>query len=130
MNRDTKILFVCSGNINRSPAARHLYFKNGFVNVDSCGLGLTAAKNLPMTKKMKAALEEDVVHTSKKIDQNLVDWADVIICMGPGQVKKVNKLYNTDKARLFYHGKIEDPHFTGRYKEVVEQIKHNILVDL
>lgn len=126
MNKDTKILMVCSGNINRSPAAEYLFKQKGFANVDSCGLGKTAARSLPMTKRMKEAIGVEIDHTSKQITQEMVDWADVIFCMGPGQVRKVNKTFHTNKATMFGVGKIEDPHFTGRYQIVLEQINEEL----
>jgi|TARA_R110000796_G_scaffold63135_2_gene145483 protein-tyrosine-phosphatase len=116
------ILVVCSGNINRSAIAEYLFRAEGFTSVDSCGLGKTAAKSLPMAKKMRALFEEEFNHTSKQINQELVDWADVVLCMGPGQVRKTNKLFNTDKAELFGGKKVDDPHFTNNHKEVADYI--------
>jgi protein-tyrosine-phosphatase len=117
------ILVVCSGNINRSAIAEYMFRNNGFLYVDSCGLGKTAAKNQPMAKKMRSLYTEDFNHTSKQITQELVDWADVVLCMGPGQVRKVNKLFNTDKGDLFGGKKVDDPHFTNNHKEVADHIE-------
>tara|TARA_R110000764_G_scaffold216815_1_gene303810 strand:+ start:946 stop:1353 length:408 start_codon:yes stop_codon:yes gene_type:complete len=118
-----KILVVCSGNINRSSIAEYLFRANGFLHVDSCGLGKTSAKGLPMAKKMRALFEEDFNHTSKQITQELVDWSDIVLCMGPGQVKKANRLFNTDKAVLFGGSRVDDPHFTNNHKEVADHIE-------
>jgi protein-tyrosine phosphatase len=120
---EKNILVVCSGNINRSPAGEYLFRKYGYKNVDSCGLGKTSTKGLPMTKRMKEVIGEDVQHKSKQITQELVDWADIIYCMGPGQVKKVNTLFNTTKAEILSGKKIEDPHFTGEYKKAFDDIE-------
>ena len=116
------ILVVCSGNINRSAIAEYLFRAEGY-SVDSCGLGKTAAKGLKMAKKMRDLFTEDFNHTSKQITKELVDWADVVLCMGPGQVRKVNKLFNTDKAYLFGGKKVDDPHFTNNHKEVADHIE-------
>ena len=120
------ILVVCSGNINRSPAGEFLFKKYGYINVDSCGLGKTAAKGLPITKRMREFIGEDVQHTSKQITSSLVEWSDIIYVMGPGQAKKVNTIYNTSKAVILGGSRIEDPHFTGNYKQVYEHIENTI----
>lgn len=117
------ILVVCSGNINRSPAGEYLFKKYGYENVDSCGLGKTSLKGLPITKRMRANIQEEISHTSKQITQELVDWADIVYCMGPGQVRKVNTNFNTDKAEILGESRIEDPHFTGNYKTVYDHIE-------
>ena len=52
------ILVVCSGNINRSAIAEYLFRAEGFTSVDSCGLGKTAAKSLPMAKKIRQSSSE------------------------------------------------------------------------
>jgi protein-tyrosine-phosphatase len=121
-----KILVVCSGNINRSPVAEYLFRKLGFTNVDSCGLGKSAAKGLPMAKKMRMTFDIDYSHKSKSITKELVDWSDIVFCMGPGQVRKVNKLYSTDKAIMLGGVKIDDPHFTNNHQEVKDQIENII----
>jgi protein-tyrosine phosphatase len=120
---EKKILVVCSGNINRSPAAEYLFKKYGYSNTDSCGLGKTSLKRLPMTKRMRTVIGEEIQHTSKQITQELVEWSDIIYCMGPGQVKKVNTIYNTDKAEVITGKRIEDPHFTGEYLKVFTELE-------
>jgi len=120
------ILVVCSGNINRSPAGKYLFKKYGYTNVDSCGLGKTAAKGLPVTKRMREVIGEDIKHNSKQITKELVEWSDIIFVMGPGQVKKVNTLFNTDKATILGGKRIEDPHFTGNYKQVYDHIENSV----
>ncbi len=117
------ILVVCSGNINRSAIAEYLFRANGYLHIDSCGLGKTAAKGLKMAKKMRDLFTEDFNHTSKRITPEMVEWADVVLCMGPGQVRKVNKLFNTDKAELFGGSKVDDPHFTNNHKDVADHIE-------
>jgi len=121
-----KILVVCSGNINRSAIAEYKFRSSGFIHVDSCGLGKTAAKALPMAKKMRSLFEEDFNHISKQITPELVEWADVVLCMGPGQVRKVNKLFNTDKGALFGGARVDDPHFTNNHAEVADLIDNVI----
>ena len=49
--------------------------------------------------------------------------------MGPGQVKKANKLFNTDKAVLFGGSRVDDPHFTNNHKDVADHIE-NVIKEL
>ena len=91
------ILYVCSGNINRSAAARYIsklkYSKNHLFR--SAG---TSKKSVgkKMTKKMRLILEDALGidadgHRSQNINLNLIKWADIIICFADVHV---NSLYS------------------------------------
>ena len=56
----TKILFVCSANIDRSPTAEHIYANQTDLEVKSAGVGCYAQQ--PVTTE-------------------LLQWADVVLCM-------------------------------------------------
>lgn len=56
----TKLLFVCSGNLDRSPTAEELFHNSNLYEAKSAGTH-----------------PEAVVH----INQNLIDWADKIFAM-------------------------------------------------
>jgi predicted protein tyrosine phosphatase len=61
MNK-TKILFVCTANIDRSPTAEHLYKYHPELEVKSAGTALYGFAELPVSLE-------------------LIMWADVILCM-------------------------------------------------
>src|SRR3989344_344299 len=55
-----KLLFICSGNISRSPAAEGLFSDSALYETTSAGVSPNAAR---------------------KISQDLIDWADKIFVM-------------------------------------------------
>lgn len=120
------ILVVCSGNINRSAVAEQMFKDKGYTQVDSAGLGKTALKGLPATKNIMNAYGKYFEHKSKQVDFLLVEWADVIYCMGSGQVKKLNKRFLTNKACTLANYNIADPHFSKDYSLAVVQIKKEV----
>jgi len=56
----TKILFVCSANVDRSPTAERIYKNHPGLEVKSAGTGLYATTH---------------------ISEELIQWADAILCM-------------------------------------------------
>jgi len=55
-----KLLFVCSSNLDRSPAAVEIFNNHEDCEAKSCGI-------LP--------------HSDIEISQKLIDWAEIIYCM-------------------------------------------------
>lgn len=92
-----RILFVCTGNLCRSPMAmgiaRQMGAERGMaIEVQSCGTiareGMTASENA-----IKACAEKGVdiaEHISRPLSQELVEWADQILCMEERHVLAVN----------------------------------------
>ncbi len=54
------LLFVCSGNVNRSPTAESLFLNSRFYEAKSAGSDQ---------------------NTAVKVSQDLIDWADVVFVM-------------------------------------------------
>lgn len=90
MNKQiSNILFVCIGNICRSPFAQGLFTKqmrqkgyNGFY-ADSAGL-LALPGNSATFLAKKVAVEHGVDlagHKAKRLSQKLVDWSELILVM-------------------------------------------------
>ncbi len=77
MANKKKILFACSSNLDRSPAAVSL-FKNSLVyEAKSCGI-------LP--------------HAETCVSEELIRWADTIFCME--EIHKAHLLRNFKEARM------------------------------
>lgn len=57
---ERRILFVCEGNLHRSPTAEHLYSQTPGLSVQSAGLSPSARK---------------------QVTEELVEWSDVIFVM-------------------------------------------------
>lgn len=120
----TKVLFICTGNINRSPAAeiilRSKLPAQGF-EVDSAATSPKAGNKLISTK-MRAALDGAGYSyeptRSKIVTQSLVDWADIIFCMSPVHKRRLQERRLSDfdhKVQCLgvFMGLeiIHDPHF-------------------
>ncbi len=95
--RALRILFVCSGNLCRSPMAEgialHLAEERGLaVEAASCGTiaraGMEASGNA-----VKACAEKGIdisTHVAQPLTSDLVEWADQILCMEERHVLAVN----------------------------------------
>jgi protein-tyrosine-phosphatase len=130
----TTVLFVCTGNINRSAAA-HVILDNhnpGKYKVKSCGTGKVAPMSRKIPRKMLLALEElgydGSNHRSQGICESLLQWADVIVCMGNVHEKYVGTHY-PEHSHKVSNWLIDDPHFaTGmdKHREVAKQIQEQV----
>ena len=69
-----KILFVCTANIDRSPTAEHIYSDRGDLEVKSAGIS---------------------DYATTPISLELVNWADIILCMEKKHKTKIKKLFST-----------------------------------
>jgi protein-tyrosine-phosphatase len=89
------ILFVCSGNICRSPLAEALVRHkvsptsadfSSAIQVKSAGT--SADEGLPMALAMEIILQEqgiDSTHQSQRVSWELLDWADLVLTMTRAQ---------------------------------------------
>ena len=77
------ILFVCTGNTCRSPMAEgYVNFKYPYVSAKSCGIFADGSAVSENSKNVMAEIEIDIsTHVSAPLTQELVNWADEIICM-------------------------------------------------
>ncbi len=95
-----KLLFVCTGNICRSPMAEGIARRLAQdmrldVTVDSAGtLGLVDRPADPKAIKVCKELGIDLrAHRSKGLDRSLVDGADAILVMEPEHAATVRQRY-------------------------------------
>lgn len=98
-----KVLVLCHGNINRSAACAAILKSHGVEEVKSAGFvnpGRQAAK------KMRDVLEEypedkspytrryDLEdHRSQVVTQELIDWADLVVYMDGGNLKRLTSQF-------------------------------------
>ncbi len=83
-----RVLFVCTGNICRSPMAeglaRHHAARRG-LDLDCGSTGLIARNGHPASENGVLALRGRGIdisgHGARRLDANLVSWADVIVAM-------------------------------------------------
>ncbi len=104
-----KILFVCLGNICRSPAAEGIFIQkikdkdleNLFV-VDSAGTGGWHVGNLPDRRMREATLSRGIELTSRsrKIDENDLNEFDHILVMDKDNLNAVKSLITDDMDHI------------------------------
>ena len=136
------ILFICTGNVNRSPAAQiileNMSNEDKSILVDSAAIS-DYQKGNKMIKRMTDTLREygykiDNIPISKPITQELVDWADMILCMQPHHLISIldkfgEKYRNKTRPLSNFSSKnirgINDPHgkFQKVYYETIDQLE-------
>jgi protein-tyrosine phosphatase len=130
----TKVLFVCSGNICRSPSAEAVFkklveqkgLKDQF-EIDSAGtgswhVGESADRRMQMHAKKRGYILDSI---SRRIDPPTdFDYFDIIIGMDDYNIRDLkdrvhnkndlSKIYKmTDFARVFNYDEIPDPWYGG-----------------
>lgn len=152
LSDDAKILFICVGNINRSPACEIILKQ--MIKTTDLSWEITSAALSPKnegkltTKKMRDMLEEFGYEyneiRSKPVTQDMIDNADVIFIMDRANEKKIIEQFGIEvKKKVRFVGElnpridsiyIPDPHFAQgveEHRKVVKIIESNLhrLVD-
>jgi len=99
-NRSKRILFVCTGNIDRSPTAEYL---------------LKAIKGYSV---LSAGTWE---HAPRRISQRLLDWADIIFAMEHSHKEAIMKLKSDVENKIIVLD-ISDKYRKGDY-ELIKMLK-------
>lgn len=135
-----KVLFVCHGNICRSPMAEFIFKdyvkkrnKNDIFHIESRATSYEEIGN-PVhygTKKILDSLNIDCSKkTARRMTINDYEEYDYIICMDKNNIRNIKYIVGEDrlnKIKLFldYAGiyrDIKDPWYTGNFKETYEDI--------
>lgn len=91
-----KILIICHGNINRSPACACILWEN-FVDVASAGFVNPGRRAALKMRNAVAAFGYDLSeHRSKLVTKAMVDYADLIIYMDNGNRKRLVEQFGED----------------------------------
>lgn len=102
------VLFVCTGNTCRSPmaeaVARREIESRGWKHVRVSSAGVAAHPGSPATEGAMSAvgaigLDLDS-HRSRPVDPRLIDWADVILAMGPSHLAVLEAFGAMGKSAL------------------------------
>lgn len=102
------ILFVCTGNTCRSPLAaviaRRLLEERDWRHVEVASAGIAASEGFPATENGVLVAEEQGLdlsgHRTRPLTPELVQWADLILGMGPSHVLAVQQIGAEEKAAL------------------------------
>jgi protein-tyrosine-phosphatase len=136
-----RILFVCTGNICRSPMAealmRQALHARGRDDVEVCSAGTSAAEGSPASEgAYLVGLEKGLdlsIHCATYLTRAVVDSADIVFCMSNHHLQRAESLGGKGKSFLLasYVGRrgeeaeVEDP-FGGElddYRRTYDQLK-------
>ena len=142
MQLKTKILFVCMGNICRSPTAegafRSLVEKNSksqYFEIDSAGTHAYHIGNSPDQRSQQAAIDHGVDLSSQRarqVHESDFYYYDYIIAMDSDNLERLKSIrpsegHSNIKLMLDYSKKnlgasVPDPYYEGKFNEVFEMV--------
>lgn len=139
--RPHRLLFVCTGNLCRSPMAAGFakaYADARGIPVEVRSAGLAGFEGRPAEATAVRVMNEadiDITdHRSTGLPEELVKWADYILVMELGQASEVRRRYPEADARVMllgnFGGTFEIPDPMGgwrwRFRRVRAQIKTSV----
>lgn len=101
------ILFVCTGNTCRSPLAEALarreLERRGWPHVQVASAGIAAREGDGASRHAVTVAQRHAVdladHRSRHLTAEMVDWADLVLGMGPTHLDGVARLGGEEKMR-------------------------------
>ncbi len=126
-----KVLFVCLGNICRSPSAEGVFLAklnelglNEKYHVDSAGTGAWHVGNLadPRMRKHAAKRGYDLVSRARQVEEEDFDEFDIIIAMDGSNYRNLQNLspngtaelrMMTDFCSAYQSDEVPDPYYGG-----------------
>lgn len=135
-----RVLFVCLGNICRSPTAEAVFARDvraagleAHFEIDSAGTGDWHAGELahPPTRAHASTRGIEITHRARQIRVTDLETFDHVLVMDASNLKNVLALAKSDahraKVRLFRDHEpgaegteVPDPYYTGQFAEVFE----------
>jgi protein-tyrosine phosphatase len=102
------LLFVCTGNTCRSPLAeaiaRELATERGWTHVAVRSAGVSAVRGSEASQQALVVAREQgldlATHESQPVTPELLDWADLVLSMGPSHMFVLAEFGAADKSAL------------------------------
>ena len=134
-----RILFVCHGNICRSPMAEYIFNemlkKQGINNIhaDSAATSTEEIGNgvHPGTARILRRLGIDYsAHRARQMTRSDIDKYDLIIGMDSANIRNIRRIAGTDKCSKIFRlleftdrsGDISDPWYTGDFESTYNDV--------
>lgn len=115
------ILFVCVGNICRSPMAEYVFKQNmPDKTISSAGLGALighAADPLAIKVLQEQKNIDADAHRARQLDDNMIREADLVLVMEHWQRQKINQLYPYARGKVMCLGHWENFEIPDPYQK-------------
>ena len=144
-NRPTKVLFVCTANVCRSPMAEAIFdslASEASIPWNAHSAGVAALVGETIAPRAKAVLEELGVssegHRARQVDEAMLEEADLVLAMTPQHAATLGRISTSSSAKVhtlvgYAQGVpasegILDPYgqSVATHRSVVRQILHHL----
>ena len=115
--RPRSVLFVCLGNICRSPYAEHVFRSDADGSVGAASAGFILPGRQPPENALEAAssrgIEATASHRSQVVSPDLLGAAEAVFIFDRFNLRRLRTETDADLERVFWLGDF-DPEWTGK----------------
>ena len=128
------ILFVCHGNICRSPMAEYImkHLTNNDIHIESRATSLEEIGN-DIDYRAKKVLDKNGIkydrHYAKRITQEDYNNFEIIVCFDEYNISNLKRMFNDNsKIIKILDRDVDDPWYTGLFDEAYDDIYEGCLL--